>query len=74
MLCKDHDMTRDHFNETLDAIGWSRAVLARKLGLNSDRVIRLWAAGSTPVPPSVARWLRQIAQTLEELPPPEEWA
>ena len=63
----------DQFNATLDAIGWSRRTLAEKLGLNSDRVIRLWAGDGVPVPPPVACWLRRVAQTLEELPPPKEW-
>lgn len=67
-------MTRDQFNETLDSIGWSRAVLAHKLGLNSDRVIRLWAAGGVSVPPQITRWLRQVAETLATLPPPKDWA
>ena len=66
-------MTRDQFNQTLDTIGWSRRVLADRLGLNSDRVVRLWAAGAIMVPPPVARWLRQIAQKLHEIPPPKDW-
>lgn len=66
-------MTPAQFNATLDAIGWSRSTLAEKLGLITDRVVRLWAARKVPGPPPVARWLREIAQTVEAMPPSKGW-
>jgi hypothetical protein len=66
-------MTRDQFNEALAAIGWSRAVLADRLGLSSDRIIRRWSAGTHPVPPRIEEWLILVARTLRDIPPPTDW-
>ena len=66
-------MTAAEFNATLAAIGWPRSVLGDKLGMGSDRAVRRWASGQNPVPSRIAAWLREVARTLADLPPPEDW-
>jgi hypothetical protein len=66
-------MTHDQLNETLHRLSWSRVALAARLGMSNDRAIRRWANGTYPVPPAIADWLLLVAQTLEDMPPPENW-
>lgn len=66
-------MTADEFDAVLAAIGWSRTVLAERLGMSSDRAVRRWSSGQNPIPPRIAVWLRQVAHALDNLPPPDEW-
>lgn len=66
-------MTTHEFNAVLAVIGWSRAALAEKLGMHSDRAVRRWSSGQNAIPPAIAAWLRQVAHALESLPPPADW-
>jgi len=66
-------MTAHQFNAVLATIGWSRNVLAEKLGMGSDRAVRRWASGQNQIPQGIAAWLLLVARTLEDLPPPADW-
>lgn len=67
-------MTADEFNALLAQLGWSTSFLAfRKLGLASDTAVRRWRYGQNRIPPALADWLRLVARTLQDLPPPKEW-
>lgn len=60
------------FREVLRLLHWSSRSLADMLGCD-ERVIRRWAAGENPVPPSIAAWLEQRAATHTAHPPPDDW-
>ena len=67
-------MTADEFNALLVQLGWSISFLAyRKLGMASDTAVRRWRSGQNRIPGALADWLRLVARTVEELPPPKEW-
>jgi hypothetical protein len=63
-------VTADQFNATLEQIGWSRRGLAERLGMNSDRAVRRWSNSQNAIPEAVAAWMREVARTLRNLPPP----
>jgi len=66
-------MTADEFNAVLITIGWSRNVLADKLGMHSARAVQRWSSGQNKVPSGIAAWLQQVARALLDLPPPADW-
>jgi len=66
-------MTADEFNAVLITIGWSRNVLAEKLGMHSARAVQRWSSGQNPIPSGIAAWLLLVARALEDLPPPADW-
>jgi hypothetical protein len=67
-------VTPDEFDALLAQLGWSNSFLAySKLGLTSDRTVRRWRSGQNRIPPALADWLRLVAHTVEDLPPPKEW-
>lgn len=56
----------------LEAIGWSRSELARRLDC-SESLVRKWFDASIAIPPAVLRWLASVARALERLTPPDNW-
>ena len=52
----------------LNAIGWSRPTLARKLGC-SPSIVQRWAEGERRAPPEVLVWLEPLAQVATRSPP-----
>jgi hypothetical protein len=67
-------MTADEFDALLGQLGWTIPFLAHsKLGLTSDRTVRRWRSGQNRIPSALADWLRLVARTVEDLPPPDEW-
>ena len=67
-------MTAHQFNALLAQLGWTIPFLAySKLGMTSDRAVRRWRSGQNRVPYALADWLRLVARTVEDLPPPKEW-
>ena len=53
-------------------LGWSRAVLARKL--DCSRVLVLyWEQGRRSIPPQVIEWISALAAAHRALPPPRDW-
>jgi hypothetical protein len=55
----------------LASIGWTTGELAARLGSSSDTT-RSWANGRRSTPPSVLRWLGEIAAAVETVPA-HEW-
>lgn len=67
-------MTTEEFDALLVQLGWSVPFFAHsKLGLASDRAVRRWRSGQNQIPSALADWLRLVARTMEDLPPPKEW-
>jgi transcriptional regulator with XRE-family HTH domain len=60
-------MTPDRFRECVDVLQWSQRQLAEVIGVD-DRTVRRWAAGATPIPGRVAKWLDRIV-TFIDTPP-----
>lgn len=55
-----------------EELGWSRAVLARKL--DCSRVLVLyWEQGLRSTPPQVTEWIATLAAAHRALPPPRDW-
>lgn len=65
-------MTSTRLHEILAALHWTQRGLADILGC-SDGLIRSWATGRSPVPPSVAAWLEASAMAIQGLPPPTDF-
>ncbi len=65
-------MNPTRLHEILAALHWSQRGLADILGC-SDSLIRSWATGRNPVPPSVTTWLEDRAMAAEALPPPTDF-
>jgi hypothetical protein len=65
-------LTRERFDELLDALGWGGRTLAVKLGEHWTTV-RRWRKDPSKVPDNVARWLEQLARPALEHPLPDGW-
>lgn len=62
-------MTPKQFTAAIEQIGWTLRGTADHLELPPTR-IRRWADGETPVPDAVADWLKTLASTHKQNPPP----
>jgi len=65
-------MSPDEFAEALDRVHLSRETLARLLGCHRKTIYQMHT-GQRRVPPTVARWLTQLAHWYDTHPAPTEW-
>lgn len=61
----------DDLDATLAAIGWNRATLARRLGVDTDTVSR-WAIQKRS-DPRILPWLRGYVAYSAKHPTPPDW-
>lgn len=64
--------TAASLRDNLEMIGWSNIHLAEQLGC-SEMLIRKWHAAPEKTPPTVARWIAQLAAAHMALPAPTDW-
>ena len=65
-------MTHTQFADAMTAIGWRDAELCRRLGCDGNLTTR-WRRGTSPVPPDVAAWVRDLAWAVQNIPAPVDW-
>jgi hypothetical protein len=65
-------MRTDKFIAARIALGWSRHGIAAQLGCSED-MLRQMEGGLRHIPPSVERWLIDLADYHAAHPPPEDW-
>lgn len=66
-------VTGDEMFATMQAIGWSPATLARRLGVQESSV-RQWLNGRREIPPNLADWLTKVRDAQGQAPSlPDGW-
>jgi hypothetical protein len=63
-------MTPKQFTAAVAQVGWTLRGVADHLQLPPIRITR-WATGEKPVPDEVAQWLKTLAITHKQNPPPK---
>ena len=65
-------MTPAEFKAAIGELGWNHRQLARLLACDHNLPAR-WAAGSAPVPPTIASWLDRLVIAHANNPVPTDW-
>jgi hypothetical protein len=65
----DDRMTGDEMRAELETMRWSVRGFAELVQVRQTTAAR-WASDVHPIPPPVARWLRQAAKWMRAHPPP----
>jgi transcriptional regulator with XRE-family HTH domain len=65
-------VTGPEIERCLEAIGWTRRELGRRLDVDKTQVLR-WTTGGYQIPDATARWLRQVARWHDDHPAPPYW-
>jgi plasmid maintenance system antidote protein VapI len=63
-------MTPERLREILDALGWNKTALARRLGMSRERSAAEWISGHRPIPDAIADWLELMFRHQQTAPPP----
>jgi hypothetical protein len=65
-------MTPDEFRASLATLRWSTRRCAEMINCD-DRLVRRWASGAVPIPPSVGVWLAGLVDFHNAHPAPQDW-